>query len=337
MTPNSFARLLVVILPACLVFTWISKFVASDALRREAIADLYEASERAAAAAPNVVSYYVSGGVQGGGVDGGGSLCSDAERTALMRAGSKLSQHFMSTSGWGEAADCCRWRGVGCASVGGGSQKITSLNLARQALRGTLPTELASLSSLTTIDLNENPSLSGTLPSQLFSAASKLTHFYAFGAALSGTLPPSIGASAYGGASVLQELELSECKVSGTLPTSLGAAPSLRYAFLEANRISGTLPSALANLRRLRELELSKNRLSGSVPLRVKQMHLEHFDVAQNSPLLRGAPSAAVKGGCSGGSDKYLRGQSPSSSAAGAARGGTASALASQAQSQTRA
>ena len=48
MREQLFARLLIVILPATLVLTWISKFVASDSLRREALDDLYAASARAA-------------------------------------------------------------------------------------------------------------------------------------------------------------------------------------------------------------------------------------------------------------------------------------------------
>lgn len=361
MTPSAFARLLVVVLPASLVLTMISKLIFSDSLRREAIAELYEISDRAAAEAPHVINYYVSAASSSSSDDGSssstGATCSDMERAALMRSGAKLAgahADFLSKSGWGEVADCCRWKGVGCAGDGrrGSRGSVTSLSLARNALHGTLPTELARLPALTTLDVNENPNLSGTLPAALL-ASKTLTHLYAFGAALSGTLPAAIGGGAGAGGSgggttniadgatgfdassssssnagsgergwstsLLQELELSSCKLSGTLPPSLGSASSLRYVFLEANRLSGSLPPSLGQLRRLKELELSKNRLSGTVPPRVKHLHLEHFDVANNNPALKGAPVAAAKGACSGGADKYLRGQQPTAAKAAAA------------------
>lgn len=161
------------------------------------------------------------------------------------------------------------------------------------------------------------PPAAGTL----FNSAGRLSHFYAYGARrLSGTLPASLC-----DARLLQELELSSCRLSGTLPTmgtgaasrsagdtgstrSLGSGmSSLRYLFLEANRISGVVPPSLANLHRLRELELSHNRLSGSVPRGVTRLRLDHLDFADNAPSLKGVPTSAPKQGCSGGSAKYLR------------------------------
>jgi Leucine-rich repeat (LRR) protein len=169
------------------------------------------------------------------------------------------------------------------------------LSLSKEALHGTLPSELGALASLTTIDVNENAQLSGTLPSELM-ASPRLTQLYAYGSRISGTLP------ALSEARALQELEMSFCRLSGTLPSRLPNA--LRFVFLESNRISGAIPSSLATLRRLHELELSHNRFSGSLPARVARMPLQHLDVAKN-PRLRGVPVAAPKQGCSGGSERY--------------------------------
>ena len=294
MGPHAFARLLVVILPTSLLLTYIFKLASSDSLRRDAIAELYAASDEAAALAPTVVHHYIGGG--------GTSTprCSDAERAALFRAGAQLggSADWMVRAGWGEAADCCEWKGVSCA----GGRGVESISLSKERLQGTLPTELGALAHLTSLDVNENAGLSGTLPTEL-AAAPKLTHLYAFGAHLSGTLPLALG-----GAHALQELELSHCRISGTLPGALPA--SLRFIFLESNRISGVVPSSLGQLRRLRELELSHNRLSGSLPGRVAHLRMDHLDFGQN-PKLTGVPVAAPKQGCSGGGDRYLRGAGP--------------------------
>ena len=108
MGPHAFARLLVVILPTSLLLTYIFKLASSDSLRRDAIAELYAASDEAAALAPTVVHHYIGGG--------GTSTprCSDAERAALFRAGAQLggSADWMVRAGWGDAADCCEWKGA---------------------------------------------------------------------------------------------------------------------------------------------------------------------------------------------------------------------------------
>ena len=321
MREQLFARLLIIILPATLVLTWISKLLASDSLRRDALGELYAASERAADVeerSQRTIIQYVSTAVADP------PSCSPDERRLLFRIGAQLSGDRAASSlalryGWGEAADCCQWEGVGCDDGG----RVRSLSLAKHGLEGTLATELGGLARLASLDLNENERLSGTLPSELFGSGGHLTHLYAFGARrLSGTLPAALC-----GARALQEIELSSCRLSGTLPAGLGAyggagaaaaaaaaargsssgGSSLRYVFLESNRISGVVPPSLGKLRGLRELELSQNRLSGSVPRAVVRLHLDHLDLADNAPSLKGVPTSAPKQGCSGGSAKYLR------------------------------
>ena len=292
MHPQHFGRLLLLILPSTLILTYLLKLTSSDALRRDAIAELYHGTDETAAHTPNVVHHYITGGPAA-------SSCSDVERAALFRAGGKLGgAAWLLKSGWGEASDCCEWKGVGCMPGRG----VDSLSLSKEGLQGTLPSQLGLLSSLQSFDVNENPQLSGTLPSQLV-AASSLTHLFMFGARISGTLP----AAALSSAHVLQEIELSNCRISGTLPPD-GLPASMRFVFLESNKLSGSIPSSLGRLRRLRELELSKNKFSGSLPGRVAHMRLDHLDVGSNGRLT-GVPKQTTKQGCSGGADKYLRGQ----------------------------
>ena len=170
---------------------------------------------------------------------------------------------------------------------------------------GTVPTQLCQLEQLAVLDLNESPRLSGTLPTQL-GRVSRLTHLYMFGSALSGSIPELSGCKA------LQELEMSHCRLSGTLPPSLGAARQLQFVFLDSNQLSGTLPSSLSRLGRLHELELSENRLSGSIPAALRAMPLQHLDL-QHNPRLIGAAETRVSSqlDCSGGAAKYLRGGQP--------------------------
>lgn len=323
MGPHAFARLLIIILPTTLIVTYVLKMASGDHLRRDAIAELYATTEETARQAPTVVHHYVTGG---GSVGGSSSECSAAERRALFRAGARLSDSgghgdFMLRAGWGEAADCCEWKGVGCVPGRG----VVSLSLSKEGLRGTLPTQLAALPHLTTLDVNENAQLSGTLPTALL-ASSSLEQVYAFGARISGTVPSQIGS-----ARALQELEMSNCRLSGTLP-SAGLPTSLRFVFLESNKLSGSVPAALSRCRRLKELELSHNRFSGSLPAAVAHLRLDHLDFGQN-PRLSGVPKQRTQQGCSGGGDRYLRGQ-PQQQQPGAAGAGAGAAAGADAQQQ---
>ena len=239
---RAFAHLVVMLLPATMIIAWVAKMSELPSLRRAAIADLHKPTDEAAAAATPMVNHYFMTGASSA------PICSNDERAWLLRVGIKLGgSEWLLKSGWGAAADCCDWAGVSCGPRGG----VGSLNLAKQGLAGTLPSQLGHLGSLTSLDLNENGALAGTIPSELFTGPRRLTHFYAFGAAVSGTLP----AAALGQARALQEFECSACRLSGTLPSALPT--TLRYVFLESNRLSGSIPSHLASLGRLRELELS--------------------------------------------------------------------------------
>ena len=146
MSERNLARLLVIVLPTCLVLTWISKFLSSDSLRRDAMAELYDISDRGAVVesqSQRTVIKYVS--------SVSSPACSDFERKLLFRAGASMGgESFVLRSGWGEVADCCEWKGVGCDDSG-----VRRLALPKYGLKGTLPTELGMLSRLSSIDINE--------------------------------------------------------------------------------------------------------------------------------------------------------------------------------------
>ena len=104
MHPNHFAKLLVIVLPATLILTYLMKVTSMDHMRRDAIAELYASTDETAAALPKEIHVYHSGG---GGNAFSSSSCSDAERRALVRIGGRLGgphDNFMLRSGWGEAA-----------------------------------------------------------------------------------------------------------------------------------------------------------------------------------------------------------------------------------------
>ena len=270
---NRYVRLLLVVMPGSLLITWMWKQYEMVAPRERE----WPEAESDAISIRRVV-YWAPPDPQ----------CNDDERAALRRLGL-----------WNESGteNCCLWSGVKC--TGG---HVTGLTLSGGKASGTVPAQLCQLRQLAVLDLNENPRLSGTLPTQL-GRMSSLTHLYLFGSALSGTIPE------LGGCKALQELEMSHCRLSGTLPPSLGAASKLKFVFLESNKLSGTLPTSLSRLGRLHELELSENKISGTVPAALRAMPLQHLDL-QHNPRLSGAAEtrASSQSDCSGGAAKYLRG-----------------------------
>jgi Leucine-rich repeat (LRR) protein len=109
------------------------------------------------------------------------------------------------------------------------------LNLTNIALKGTIPSEMAGLTSLLLLDLSKN-AVTGTLPSQLAQM------------------------------STLTDLFLRENKLVGSIPTEFGNFASLRLLHLGQNQLNGKIPNTLKRIDNLKALALDKNQLSGSIP-----------------------------------------------------------------------
>ena len=105
------------------------------------------------------------------------------------------------------------WHGVATDDSG----RVVGLHLGGNGLRGTIPPELGSLSTLRVLDLSRNQ-LSGQVPSEL------------------------------GRLSDLAELRLSDNELSGTIPTEVGNLSRLQALFLDGNRLTGALPQGLTRL-----------------------------------------------------------------------------------------
>jgi hypothetical protein len=65
---------------------------------------------------------------------------------------------------------------------------------------------------------------------------------------------------------MLQNLDLSENQLSGTLPDSVMSLSSLHTLYLHQNRLNGTLPTSVGVLSALRILSIFGNELSGAIP-----------------------------------------------------------------------
>jgi hypothetical protein len=142
----------------------------------------------------------------------------------------------------------CSWFGVECGMKDpkfDGNDEITKLSLPNNLLKGTLPSEIRSLSQLIVLDFTDNL-LSSTIPLELLSMNS-LQYLHLGKNQLQGSLPED----RWDDANNLRELDLGHNDFHGTLPIMLFLLTDLRKLGLEYNRFMGELPNAVASLQRL--------------------------------------------------------------------------------------
>ncbi|WJZ99714.1 hypothetical protein VitviT2T_018134 [Vitis vinifera] len=151
---------------------------------------------------------------------------------------------------------------------------LKELRLSQVNICSTIPHELASLSSLTSLFLrecglhgNQSPSKCCIFLVQVFS----------------GELPTSIGRFAS-----LIELDISSCNFTGLVPSSLGHLPQLSYLDLSRNSFSGQISSFLGNLTQLSYLGISNNHFSGHIPSFLANLtQLTYLDLSSNDFSVR--------------------------------------------------
>ncbi len=138
--------------------------------------------------------------------------------------------------------------------------RVTRIDLNRNQLSGTIPSELGDLTNLIQLDLFQNQ-LTGTIPPALGNLAN-LTQLYLYNNDLTGGLPPELGTLTN-----LVNFDVGANDLSGTIPVELGNLTNLDYLFLGINGFDGDIPVELGNLINLNILYLGNNQLSGSIPV----------------------------------------------------------------------
>ena len=136
---------------------------------------------------------------------------------------------------------------------------VLGLELERNNLQGSLPPQLADISTMRRLNLSWN-SLGGTIPA----AIAKLAQMRSLNLAindLAGPIPPELGSLEN-----LMELHLHYNELSGTIPAELGKLSALRVLDLNTNRLSGTIPQEFGSLSSIEVLVISDNDLIGGVP-----------------------------------------------------------------------
>ncbi len=160
-----------------------------------------------------------------------------------------------SNDGWLTDAPIFEWHGVSADGTG----RADSLGLGTNNLVGSIPPELANLTSLTVLDLGFN-GLGGSIPPETGNLAA-LEVLDLRGNNLEGSIPAELGALAN-----LAVLDLGFNDLTGSIPPETGNLAGLEVLDLRGNNLTGPIPPELGGLANLTVLDLGFNGLEGSIP-----------------------------------------------------------------------
>jgi len=149
----------------------------------------------------------------------------------------------------------CEWHGIACDD---NELIIEEIDLSGNNITGPLPYEIGSLSNLKSLNIASN-ALRGTIPERLFDVMTELKELRAYDNTMSGTLPTVWNTSD------LIELDLAGNLWTGVIPQELWDLTSLKTLFLNHCNLTGPLPSSSRNVK-MHRLWLHSNSLTGSIP-----------------------------------------------------------------------
>ncbi|KAJ8542260.1 hypothetical protein K7X08_017126 [Anisodus acutangulus] len=151
----------------------------------------------------------------------------------------------------------------------------TIVNLARNKLRGPIPTQLENVN---VIDLSLN-NFVGTIPTRIGEVPG-IRSISLSGNKIHGPIPESLCQPT---TNVLQVLDLSNNSLSGTIQRNLGNCKSLIYLNLGQNKLTGSIRKELEPVTSLRYLDLNGNQFEGSFPRVIENFQdLEILNLAGN-------------------------------------------------------
>ena len=137
-----------------------------------------------------------------------------------------------------------------------------------QNLTGTLPTELAKFPLLQSISLPYNE-LEGEIPVE-YSQVKRLLNLELHGNMLSGTIPEDFFNGE--GNNGLQNFNVGENLLSGTISTGLGFMTNLKGLHIFENLFTGSFPSQIERLGFLSYMRINNNLFTGSIPTGVGRL-----------------------------------------------------------------
>ncbi|KAK1263627.1 putative receptor protein kinase TMK1 [Acorus gramineus] len=172
---------------------------------------------------------------------------------AMQSLKSKLDLSKSSDLSWSDP-DPCKWTNVGCQSG-----RVSAIQIGKQNVAGSLPSDLSSLTSLTRLELQSNR-ITGALPSLkgLASLQVLLLHSNAF---------TSVPADFFDGLTSLQAVYLDGNPFQAwPVPASLSQLTGLVNFSANNANVTGPIPDFFASLPSLSSFNLAFNWLTGSLP-----------------------------------------------------------------------
>ncbi len=146
--------------------------------------------------------------------------------------------NWTNNTGWKQTNNpCTSWYNVACKDG-----NVTDIALENNNLSGVIPS-LSSLTGLETLPIGNNPGITGNFPD--ISQLSKLEHISIGQTNITGTLPTNIV-----NATSLQELGISETKLSGELP-DFSKLTNLKVLNLGNSKLTGEIPALPSGLTSL--------------------------------------------------------------------------------------
>lgn len=136
---------------------------------------------------------------------------------------------------------------------------LSILILTNNSFNGSLPEDLASCNTLSTLRVGQNQ-LDGVIPDR-FGQLTNLVYFEANHNQLRGQIPSNLSAW-----KSLTLLNLADNSLNGNIPADLGNVFSIQQLRLSDNNLTGVIPDALSQCQNLSVLDLSGNDLSGGIP-----------------------------------------------------------------------
>ncbi|CBI38662.3 unnamed protein product, partial [Vitis vinifera] len=168
----------------------------------------------------------------------------------------------------------CSWSGVKCDPK---TSHVTSLDLSRRNLSGTIPPEIRYLSTLNHLNLSGN-AFDGPFPPSDIIQLRYLEFLNLAGNALDGPIPPD-----YARLTALKSLDLSNNQLTGSIPEQFTSLKELTILSLMNNELAGEIPQGIGDLPNLDTLSLWNNSLTGTLPQNLgSNAKLMKLDVSSN-------------------------------------------------------
>lgn len=190
----------------------------------------------------------------------------------------------------------CTWSGIKCDKK---TNQITSLDLSRRNLSGTIPPDIRYLSHLHYLNLSQN-AFDGPLQSAIFelpflktldishnlfnstfpprlSGSRSLAYIDAYSNSFVGPLPQDVVSLPH-----LEHLNLGGSYFDGAIPASYGSLPRLKFLNIAGNFLTGALPAELGFLKQLQHLEIGYNQYNGGLPPQLGNLSsLVYLDISK--------------------------------------------------------